>query len=112
MVICIGSIGVFFGCIGYLLFFKEWCKEIINLIYGLEIINVDDDESEVKVLREKCCCFKCGMVMENYLIDEKCKLYICGNSFDCEGYEIEFGNFKIKGYDGFIVECDKCGLDM
>jgi DNA topoisomerase-1 len=50
--------------------------------------------------------------MENYLIDEKRKLHICGNSPDCEGYEIEEGNFKIKGYDGPIVECDKCGADM
>ena len=50
--------------------------------------------------------------MENYLIDEDRKLHICGNSPDCDGYEIEQGKFKIKGYDGPIVECDKCGADM
>ena len=25
---------------------------------------------------------------------------------------VEQGQFKIKGYDGPIVECDKCGSDM
>ncbi|VEI45540.1 DNA topoisomerase I [Actinobacillus equuli] len=25
---------------------------------------------------------------------------------------LEQGTFKIKGYDGPIVECDKCGADM
>ena len=112
MAIRTGSTGVFLGCTGYSLPPKERCKETINLIHGSETINADDDESEAKALREKRRCPKCGTAMENYLIDEKRKLHICGNSPDCEGYEIEEGNFKIKGYDGPIVECDKCGSDM
>ncbi|RLP55508.1 MAG: type I DNA topoisomerase [Ketobacter sp.] len=112
MAIRTGSTGVFLGCTGYSLPPKERCKETINLIHGSETINADDDESEAKALREKRRCSKCGTAMENYLIDEKRKLHICGNSPDCEGYEIEPGNFKIKGYDGPIVECDKCGSDM
>ncbi|MEE2731616.1 MAG: type I DNA topoisomerase [Pseudomonadota bacterium] len=112
MAIRTGSTGVFLGCTGYALPPKERCKETINLIHGSETINADDDESEAKALREKRRCAKCGTAMENYLIDEKRKLHICGNSPDCEGYEIEEGNFKIKGYDGPIVECDKCGADM
>ncbi|MDY6918827.1 MAG: type I DNA topoisomerase [Pseudomonadota bacterium] len=112
MAIRTGSTGVFLGCTGYALPPKERCKETINLIHGSETINADDDESEAKALREKRRCPKCGTAMENYLIDEKRKLHVCGNSPDCEGYEIETGNFKIKGYDGPIVECDKCGADM
>ncbi|MCK5791530.1 MAG: type I DNA topoisomerase [Ketobacter sp.] len=112
MAIRTGSTGVFLGCTGYALPPKERCKETLNLIHGSETINADDDESEAKALREKRRCPKCGTAMENYLIDEKRKLHICGNSPDCEGYEIEQGNFKIKGYDGPIVECDKCGSDM
>ena len=107
-----GSTGVFLGCTGYALPPKERCKETINLIHGSETINADDDESEAKALREKRRCPKCGTAMENYLIDEDRKLHICGNSPDCDGYEIEQGKFKIKGYDGPIVECDKCGADM
>ncbi|WP_250203361.1 inverse autotransporter beta domain-containing protein, partial [Escherichia coli] len=30
----------------------------------------------------------------------------------CDGYEIEEGEFRIKGYDGPIVECEKCGSEM
>ena len=112
MAIRTGSTGVFLGCTGYALPPKERCKETLNLIHGSESINVDDDESEAKALREKRRCPKCGTAMENYLIDEKRKLHICGNSPDCEGYEIEQGSFKIKGYEGPIVECDKCGADM
>ena len=46
------------------------------------------------------------------LLDEQRKLHICGNNPDCEGYEVELGQFKIKGYDGPTLECDKCGSEM
>jgi len=50
--------------------------------------------------------------MNSYLIDEGHKLHVCGNNPDCGGYEIEKGAFKIKGYEGPVLECDKCGSDM
>src|SRR5690554_7192235 len=50
--------------------------------------------------------------MESYLLDEQRKIHICGNNPDCAGYEIEKGTFKIKGYDGPTLECDKCGSEM
>ncbi len=50
--------------------------------------------------------------MEPYLIDETRKLHICGNNPDCAGFEIETGEFKLKGYDGPTLECDKCGAEM
>jgi DNA topoisomerase I len=64
-----------------------------------------------------CCaakrrCPKCGTAMDSYLVDEKRKLHICGNNPDCAGFEVEAGEFRIKGYDGPLIECDKCGSDM
>ena len=31
---------------------------------------------------------------------------------NCSGYEVEKGTFRIKGYDGPTLECDKCGSEM
>jgi DNA topoisomerase-1 len=50
--------------------------------------------------------------MDSYLVDEDRKLHVCGNNPDCTGYEIEVGKFKIKGYDGPVIECDRCSADM
>ena len=57
-------------------------------------------------------CHKCGSAMDSWLVDETRKLHICGNSPDCDGYVVEEGHFKIKGYDGPELECDKCGATM
>jgi DNA topoisomerase-1 len=111
-----GSTGVFLGCSGYALPPKERCKTTMNLVSGDEVVSVDDDneneEAEVQLLRNKKRCPICNTAMDSYLIDEKRKLHICGNNPDCEGYEVEEGAFKIKGYDGPVIECDKCGSDM
>lgn len=50
--------------------------------------------------------------MDAYLIDDKRKMHVCGNNPNCDGYIVEYGEFKPKGYDGPLVECDKCGSDM
>jgi DNA topoisomerase-1 len=111
-----GSTGVFLGCSGYGLKPKERCKSTINLVSGDEVEDVESveeaEEAEVQVLRNKHRCKKCDTAMESYLIDEKRKLHICGKNPDCDGYEVEVGEYKIKGYDGPIVECDKCSSDM
>ncbi|CAM3903857.1 type I DNA topoisomerase [Rheinheimera salexigens] len=107
------STGVFLGCSGYNLPPKERCTTTLNLVSGDEAIAVsDDDEHETEVLRQKKRCQKCGTAMDSYLIDEQRKLHVCGNNPACDGYEIEQGTFKIKGYDGPLIECDKCGADM
>ncbi|MEX2327144.1 MAG: DNA topoisomerase, partial [Pseudomonadales bacterium] len=108
------STGVFLGCSGYALPPKERCKSTINLISGDEVVsaNDDDEEAESRLLRKKHRCPKCKTAMESYLIDKDRKLHICGNNPDCDGFEVEKGEFKIKGYDGPIIECDKCGADM
>ncbi len=114
MVVRTARTGVFLSCTGYELPIKERCKETINLIPGDEAKNVaeDNDEAETKELLAKRRCPKCGAAMDSYLVDEKRKLYICGNSPDCTGYEIEKGTFRLKGYEGPTITCDKCGAEM
>ncbi|NOX76345.1 MAG: type I DNA topoisomerase [Gammaproteobacteria bacterium] len=108
-----GSTGVFLGCSGYSLPPKERCKHTMNLVSGDEAVDVDaDEESEARALKDRRRCPKCDTAMDSYLLDESRKLHICGNSPDCEGYELEAGKFRIKGYDGPLIECDKCGADM
>lgn len=110
------STGVFLGCSGYSLPPKERCKSTINLTPGEEAINTDDAEEAEKqeniLLRNKRRCGICTTAMESYLIDEKRKLHVCGRNPDCSGFEIENGTFKIKGYDGPTLECDKCSAEM
>ncbi len=110
------STGVFLGCSGYILPPSDQCKNTMNLTPGEEAIRTDTaEEAEVQEniqLRHKRRCPLCGTAMDPYLIDEKRKLHVCGRNPDCEGYEVEVGEFKIRGYDGPVIECDKCGADM
>ena len=110
------STGVFLGCSGYALPPKERCKCTINLTPGDEAIRTDTaeeaEEQENVLLRKKQRCVKCNTAMDAYLIDENRKIHVCGNNPDCDGFEVEEGVFKIRGYEGPVIECDKCGLDM
>ncbi|MDX5406608.1 MAG: type I DNA topoisomerase [Chromatiaceae bacterium] len=107
------STGVFLGCTGYNLPPKERCTTTMNLVAGDVAVNVsDEDELETEALRQKKRCSKCGTAMDSYLIDENRKLHVCGNNPACDGFSVEQGTFKIKGYDGPLIECDKCGSDM
>lgn len=113
MNIRVGSTGVFLGCSGYNLPPKERCKGTVNLIAGNEAVDVEqDEEGEAKALLERKRCPKCNTSMHSYLVDEQHKLHICGNSPDCDGFEVETGSYRIKGYDGPEIECDKCGAQM
>jgi len=115
MQIRVASTGVFLGCSGYALPPKERCKTTINLIPGDEVVSADEDvegEGETRLLRKKRRCPKCGTAMDSYLVDEQTKLHVCGNNPDCSGHELEKGTFRIKGYDGPTLECDKCGSEM
>ncbi|WP_110649194.1 type I DNA topoisomerase [Salinicola peritrichatus] len=111
MQIRIASTGVFLGCSGYNLPPKERCKTTIDLIPGEEAVPAEADEAaETEALRAKRRNPNTGTAMDSYLIDEGRKLYI---SNDDDGYyEIEQGRFRIKGYDGPVIECDKCGSEM
>lgn len=107
------STGVFLGCSGYNLPPKERCTNTMNLTPGSDVVKVDDEEEmETEALRAKRRCDVCGTAMDSYLVDETRKLHVCGNTPTCPGTYVESGTFKIKGYDGPIIECDKCGSDM
>ena len=111
MVIRNSSNGVFLGCSGYQNEGSDKCKETLNLISGDEAVSVDDFEEAENLLIKKRCP-KCDTSMDNYLIDEFKKLHVCGKNPDCNGYLVEDGKFKIKGYDGPTLECHKCGSEM
>ena len=105
------SNGVFLGCAGYSLPDDEQCKKTLNLISGDEAVSIDDQE-EAQNLITKHRCSKCDLSMDNYLLDETHKLHVCSNNPDCDGFEVEEGAFKIKGYDGPTLSCHKCGSEM
>ncbi len=107
------STGVFLGCSGYSLPPKERCVVTLNLVSGEETLDIEkDEEGESKLLRSKRKCPICATPMTSYLIDKKRKLHVCGNNPDCPGFALETGQFRIKGYDGPVLDCDKCGAEM
>ena len=106
------STGVFLGCTGYNLPPKERCTTTMNLVSGDEAVSADVEDVETETLMQMKRCPKCETAMDSYLIDETRKLHVCGNNPACDGYIVENGTFKIKGYDGPIIDCDKCGAEM
>ena len=113
MMIRTAGTGVFLGCSGYALPPKERCKHTVNLTAGDEAVNIEeDDEAESKLLLHKHRCKLCNTSMDSYLLDETRKLHVCGNNPDCIGHEVEFGQYVIKGYEGPVIDCDKCGSEM
>jgi len=104
--------GVFLGCSGYALPPKERCTTTMNLTAGEEAVSILAEDAETEALMAMHRCNKCGTAMDSYLIDETRKLHVCGNNPVCDGIEVEKGEFKIKGYDGPILECDRCESPM
>ena len=114
--------GVFLSCTGYSLDKKDpsFCAHTINLVPGDEVevkkeADEDTDEAsdqETAALVSKRRCPVCSTAMDGWLVDEHRKLHLCGNSPDCPGIMIEEGRFKLKGYDGPSIPCDKCGKPM
>lgn len=105
-----GQTGVFLGCSGYALPPKERCNNTMNLTPGDEAESALESETESLMAMRRCP--KCGTAMDSYLIDESRKLHVCGNNPNCDGVVVEKGEFKIKGYDGPLIECDRCSSDM
>lgn len=110
-----GSTGVFLGCSGYNLPPKERCKGTINLapVESLAALADDaNDRAETADLMAKKRCPICDTAMDSYIVDGGRKLHICGNNPDCAGHLLEEGSFKVKGYDGPSIPCEKCGAEM
>jgi DNA topoisomerase-1 len=119
MAIRTGRTGVFLGCTGYNLDKKERCTNTMNLVSGDEAVAVapvgeedETSEAEAKAVLAKKRCPLCETAMDGYLVDERRKLHICGRNPDCSGTLIEEGQFKLRGYDGPLIECDKCKAPM
>ena len=115
------STGVFLGCSGYRAPAKERCTNTIDLMPDDEAVGGsppaketahEDDERESRILRSKRRCRVCNTVMDAFLIDAERKLHVCGRNPDCDGFELERGKFKVPGYEGPVVECEKCGGEM
>lgn len=112
MGIRIASTGIFLSCSGYNLAQQERCKSTINLLPESKIFNMIKGDKEVNVLYACRRCRICRTAMDSYLIDNKHKLYICGNNPLCNGSEIEQGEFIIDNYAKLVVKCEKCGSNM
>lgn len=118
MTIRVASTGTFLGCSGYSAPTKERCRHTIDLVSDENTVKAasddeaDADENESRRLLAKRHCGNCGSAMDGYMMNEQYKLHICGNAPTCTGFELEEGEFMIAGYDGPIVECNKCGHDM
>lgn len=106
--------GVFLSCSGYALPPKERCLGTINLIPGTEAeaYAEDDDEGNVQEIQSKKRCQICDTAMDSYLVDEQRRLHVCHKNPECSGFFVESGKFRIKGYEGPIIQCDKCSWDM
>ncbi len=111
--------GVFLSCSGYDLPPKEKCSATINLVRGDEAVGTSDDgeseegsDADARDLRARRRCHLCGTAMDAWLVDKDRKLHICGRNPDCGGTVIETGSFRIRGYEGPTIECDKCGKPM
>jgi DNA topoisomerase-1 len=108
-----GTTGVFLGCSGYNLPPQERCKGTLNLTPVESLAALSDDETaETDDLMAKKRCGCCGTAMDSYVLDGGRKLHVCGNNPDCSGYEVEQGVFKVKGYDGPSIPCEKCDAEM
>ena len=105
------SSGVFLGCSGYSLPKAERCEQTLNLTPIVQKRVQDDEETEGRELKQKIRCDTCSTPMNEYLIDVSRKLFVCANP-DCQGFRVEVGRYELAGYDGPIVECDKCASDM
>jgi len=112
MAVRTGATGMFLSCTGYALPKAEQCKQTLPLTDGCEARNAESEEEEAAAQRAKRRCPKCQSAMDEHLVDEKRKLWVCGRIPDCDFSEIENGTFVIKGYEGPIIECDKCGAEM
>ncbi|VFP86864.1 DNA topoisomerase 1 [Candidatus Erwinia haradaeae] len=106
--------GVFLGCCAYTLEPALRCKQTMHLIAdNAELVNTSSgNNDDTDILRAKRRCNLCGVAMDVYFIDHKRKLHICGKNPECDGYELEHGEFKIKSYTKSVMNCEKCSAEM
>ncbi len=111
MAIRTAATGTFLSCTAYEKPENERCKMTLNLVPAEESV-ADGEEDEAAELLGKKRCPLCGTAMDGWLIDAERRLHVCGKSPECPGTLIEHGRFRLKGYDGPSVFCDRCGSPM
>ncbi len=115
MVIKNAATGVFLACSNYAGKSgkaENSCRRTLNLTAEDKLPALVTDDAESEFLRTRRRCPVCRAVMRGYVIDERRKIYICSANPNCPGYEIEEGEFKIRGAEGPAVECERCGKPM
>jgi len=101
--------GTFLGCAGYMEKEKS-CKTTINLS---QLIEDEDGQQFIDFLNKRRQCPKCGFSMTPYVVDNQRCLHICSRNPDCDGVELEEGDFRTKGgVEHETLICDKCGSQM
>ena len=106
--------GIFLSCAGYA--DKEnQCKKTMNLT-EVQTGDMEIDELTavaVERLSKRRSCPLCGCFMIPYILDKERCLHMCARNPDCEGVELEEGNFKAQGgVEDEKIACDKCGDQM
>ena len=104
--------GVFLGCSGYALPPKERCKKTINLVSADEFVSATDgDEAETDALRQASLrdlrhrhgrLYHRRQPQAARLRSQPGLRWLRGGA----------GQFKLKGYEGPSIECDRCGSEM
>lgn len=102
--------GVFLSCSGYNLKSEERCKHTINLISLNDFNLAKKNDCFKKEPKRKC--EKCNLIMDDYLINENLKIYICCNSPICTIYYIEKGKFESFFNSSKKLYCEKCQNNM
>lgn len=102
--------GVFLSCSGYNLKSEERCKHTINLISLNDFNLAKKNDCFKKETKRKC--EKCNLIMDDYLINENLKIYICCNSPICTIYYIEKGKFESFFNSSKKLYCEKCQNNM
>ena len=100
------------------------CTKVLGLYSSQDFEDLSTDKAQKKKaklsaeelqlleLRSRRRCHLCSSVMDSYVVDEKRKLHVCSQNPHCPGTSVEEGVFKLKGYDGPVIICDRCGADM
>ena len=130
MLLRTATTGMFIGCANYQKTgskeAKISCKTTINLkpIDDYEDIDSNNDSDKLqnkdqkqdndakKNIKTPLKCQNCVAPMDEFIINETTKLYVCSSFPKCTKNIIKKGKFKVKGYDGPTIICDRCSAKM
>ncbi|MCR5084800.1 MAG: type I DNA topoisomerase [Succinivibrionaceae bacterium] len=115
MAVVSGRTGSFLSCLGYhdsSVKAADRCHKTMNLKPLGPAPGRVGDEDEARQLLDRRRCPICHSAMDEFLVDEHLKLFLCGNHPRCGGHIIERGDFSSLIEHGPTITCDKCGGTM